>query len=91
MTGSQARRACSLLKWTRYEVIRRIALPLWIVDLILAGQNDLDVTPEESAILRDAFDLAGVDFALDDDGGQIARLRTSSQDERAIWYRSSRI
>ena len=84
ITGFQARQACELLRWTRYDVNRRTALPLWVVDLILAGQNDLDVTPEESTILHDAFDLAGVDFVLDDGGEQGARLRTPSHGQRSI-------
>ena len=75
LTGQQARDACSLLRWTRYELNRRTALPLWIADRVFTTQGDLDVTPEEVTILSDAFDRAGVEFMAEGVDNPCARLR----------------
>lgn len=75
ITGLQAREACDLLRWTRYDLNRRTALPLWLLERILSGQGDLDVTPGENTFLTDAFDRAGVEFVVGGDGQQNARLK----------------
>lgn len=62
VTGPLARQACSLLRWTRYDLNRRTALPLWSVGTILSGRRDREITPGESALLCDALDRAGVEF-----------------------------
>ena len=81
ITGHQVRTACRLLQWTRHDLNRHTGLPLWMVDRILTGMADPDPSPDGS--LQDAFDRAGIDFIIADDGTSSATLRTAPQAERA--------
>lgn len=82
VTGPQVRQACSLLRWTRYDLNRRTALPLWSVDIILSGRRDREITPGDSALLGDAFDRAGVEFTVGEGGAGEARLKRPPADGR---------
>lgn len=82
ITGHQVRTACSALKWTRHDLNRHTGLPLWMVDRILTGMADPDASTDGS--LQDAFDRAGVDFTIAEDGISNATLRKAPQAEEVI-------
>ena len=82
LTGHQVRLACDLLKWTRYDVNRHTGLPLWMVDRILVGMADPDLFP--GTTLHSAFDQAGIEFFVADDGAPGAMLREDSPTESTI-------
>lgn len=65
LTGSHLRQACELLQWDRYEMQRRTALPLFVIDLLMRSPGDLNGTRADEIILKNAFHRAGVEFISD--------------------------
>ena len=62
LTGEQVREACELLRWSRFDLQRRTAMPLAAVDRTLASRGSLGGTLSEEIVLRDAFHRADIDF-----------------------------
>ncbi len=62
LTGRRVREACELLRWNRYEMQRRTALPLVAVDVVMSGEDRFNGTKADEIILKEAFHRAGVEF-----------------------------
>lgn len=62
LTGRQVRQACELLRWDRYEVQRRTALPLPAVDIVTSDADHFNGTRADEIVLKDAFHRAGIEF-----------------------------
>ena len=62
LTGQQIREACELLGWTRYDVQRRTALPLHVVDRMMKSQTQMEATLAREIAFKDALHRAGVEF-----------------------------
>ncbi|WP_237482989.1 hypothetical protein [Lichenibacterium dinghuense] len=63
LTGQQVRDACQLLRWGRYDLQRRTALPLHVIDRVMAAETVIEATLVREIVLNDGFHRAGVEFA----------------------------
>jgi len=75
LTGREIREACELLRWTRYDMQRRTALPLVEVDLILASAGAININLADEIVVEEAFRRAGIEF-----GPEGVLLRTEGCD-----------
>ncbi len=75
LTGREIREACELLRWTRYDMQRRTALPLVEVDLIMASAGATSISLADEVIVKEAFRRAGIEF-----GSEGFLLRTEGRD-----------
>ena len=75
LTGREIREACELLRWTRYDMQRRTALPLVEVDLIMASAGATNISLADEIIVKEAFRRAGIEF-----GSEGFLLRTEGRD-----------
>ena len=62
LTGRQVRKACELLRWSRYDLQRWTALPLHVVDQVMMSDHAIEATLAREIVLRDALQRAGVEF-----------------------------
>lgn len=62
LTGQQVREACRLLRWSRYDLQRRTALPFHVVDRVMAVETAIEATLAREIVLKDAFHRAGIEF-----------------------------
>ena len=65
LTGTQVRAACDLLKWNRYDLQRRTALPLYVIDYVTGCEDAIEATLAREIVLKDAFHRAGIEFTPD--------------------------
>ena len=65
LVGSKIRDACELLKWTRFDLQRRTALPLVVIDRAMMSPDGAVGTLADEIIIKDAFYRAGVEFTPD--------------------------
>jgi transcriptional regulator with XRE-family HTH domain len=69
ITGAQIRRARELLGWTRFKLSSRAGLHAAIVERAEEAAGALPVTAYQQALLRNALEAAGVEFANGDEPG----------------------
>ena len=65
LTGPQIREACAVLKWSRFDLQRRTALPLVVIDRAMMSPDGAVGRLADEIVIKDAFYRAGVEFRPD--------------------------
>ena len=76
ITGEQLRRARELLGWTRFKLSSRASLHPAIVE---RAEEALPVTAYQQALLRNALEVAGIEFTNSDEPGVKLKARGNAR------------
>ena len=76
ITGEQIRRARELLGWTRFKLSSRASLHPAIVE---RAEEALPVTAYQQALLRNALEVAGIEFTNGDEPGVKLKARGNAK------------
>ncbi len=75
LTGRQIREARALLRWQRKGLVTRAAVLSSVIERSESSDGEAAITVAQEAAIRRAFQDAGVEFGLGDDGSPNVRLR----------------